>query len=99
MYTLQSLWTQAREGLDVTTLVFSNRAYQILRVEFAGVGAGAPGVKASAMMSLDNPPLDFLALAQGMGVPGTRVSDCEELITALKRVMRQAGPHLIEVML
>ncbi|EUB95451.1 Acetolactate synthase [Rhizobium sp. CF080] len=99
MYTLQSLWTQAREGLDVTTLVFSNRAYQILRVEFAGVGAGAPGEKASAMMTLDNPPLDFLALARGLGVPGTRVSDCGELIAALKRVLRQPGPHLIDVTL
>lgn len=99
MYTLQSLWTQAREALDVTTLVFSNRAYQILRVEFAGVGAGAPGAKASAMMSLDNPPLDFLALAKGMGVPGTRVTDCSELIAAMKRVLKEPGPHLIDVML
>ena len=99
MYTLQALWTQAREGLNVTTLVFSNRAYQILRVEFAGVGAGAPGKKAAEMMSLDNPPLDFVALARGMGVPASRVTTCEELISAMKRDLREPGPQLIEVML
>jgi len=99
MYTLQSLWTQAREGLNVTTLVFSNRAYQILRVEFAGVGAGAPGKKAAEMMSLDNPPLDFVALAKGMGVPASRVTTCEELVAAMRRDLREPGPRLIEVML
>jgi acetolactate synthase-1/2/3 large subunit len=99
MYTLQALWTQAREGLDVTTLVFANRAYQILRVEFAGVGAGAPGAKARAMMSLDNPALDFVALARGMGVPATRAATSEELTAALKGALREPGPHLIEVVL
>jgi acetolactate synthase-1/2/3 large subunit len=99
MYTLQSLWTQAREGLNVTTLVFANRAYQILRVEFAGVGAGSPGARARAMMSLENPTLDFVGLARGMGVPGTRVATCEELSKTLKGVLKEPGPHLVEVVL
>lgn len=99
MYAFQSLWTQAREGLNITTLVFANRAYQILRLEFAGVRAGAPGPKAQAMMSLENPTLDFVAMARGMGVPGTRVTSCEELAKAMTNSFREPGPHLIEVVL
>jgi acetolactate synthase-1/2/3 large subunit len=68
-------------------------------VEFAGVGAGAPGAKARAMMSLDNPALDFVALARGMGVPATRAATSEELTAALKGALREPGPHLIEVVL
>ena len=99
MYSLQALWTQARESLNVTTLVFANRAYQILRTEFAGVGAGAPGPKAAAMMSLENPVIDFAALSRSMGVPATRVSTCEELARVLAGVNGMPGPHLIEVMM
>ena len=72
MYTLQSLWTQAREGLNVTTIVFANRIYQILRGEFDGVGAGEPGQRALDMLKIDRPTLDWVALAKGMGVPGAR---------------------------
>ena len=100
MYTLQALWTQAREGLNVTNVIFSNRAYQILRMEFAGVGAGvAPGPRASAMMSIDNPVLDFAAMAKGMGVPSRRAGTCEELIAALQGYLREPGPSLIDVIL
>jgi acetolactate synthase-1/2/3 large subunit len=99
MYTIQSLWTQAREGLDVTTLIFANRKYQILLQEFAGVGAGAPGEKASAMLSIDNPALDFVAMSKGLGVPADRVETCEELIAALGRRLAGQGPSLIEVVL
>lgn len=99
MYTIQSLWTQAREGLNVTTLIFANRAYQILRQEFAGVGAGAPGKKASEMLSIDNPTLDFVAMSQSMGVPAERVETCEELVAALQRRLGEEGPSLIEVVL
>ncbi|MEZ2127772.1 MULTISPECIES: acetolactate synthase large subunit [unclassified Sinorhizobium] len=99
MYTLQALWTQAREGLNVTTLIFANRAYQILRQEFAGVGAGEPGEKAAAMLSLENPSLDFVALARGMGVPAERVETCEALIASLRRRLAEPGPRLIEVVL
>ena len=72
MYTLQSLWTQAREGLNVTTIVFANRIYQILRGEFDGVGAGEPGQRALDMLKIDRPTLDWVALAKGMGVRGAR---------------------------
>ena len=69
MYTLQALWTQAREGLDVTTVILSNRAYAILNLELSRVGAGAGGPRAERMLELSSPDLDFVALAQGMGVP------------------------------
>ena len=99
MYTLQALWTQAREGLDVTTIVFANRAYQILKGEFAGVGAGVPGAKARDMLEIDRPALDFIALARGMGVAATRVGDTGEFCTALAGAVASEGPHLIEVVL
>ena len=72
MYTIQSLWTQAREGLNVVTIVFANRIYQILRGEFDGVGAGEPGQRAQDMLKIDRPTIDFVALAKGMGVGAAR---------------------------
>ena len=92
MYTIQALWTQVRENLNVTTLIFANRTYEILRSEFANVGAGPLGSKASAMMSIDDPTLDFVALAKGMGAAGRRASTCEELIAALRTGLREPGP-------
>jgi acetolactate synthase I/II/III large subunit len=97
MYTLQSLWTQAREGLNVTTVVFANRIYQILRGEFDGVGAGEPGQRAQDMLKLDRPTLDFVALAKGMGVPGRAVTTADDLVKALAEAMPDRGPRLIEV--
>jgi acetolactate synthase-1/2/3 large subunit len=97
MYTLQSLWTQAREGLDVTTIVFSNRIYQILRGEFDGVGAGKPGTRAMDMLSLDRPTLDWVALARGMGVSGRAVTTADDFNKALAEAMAEKGPRLIEV--
>lgn len=99
MYTIQSLWTQARESLDVLTVIFANRAYQILRNEFAGVLAGTPGPRATAMLTIDKPELDFTALAKGMGVPATRVSTTEEFCKAFAAGCREKGPRLIEVWL
>ena len=97
MYTLQSLWTQAREGLDVTTIVFSNRMYQILRGEFDGVGAGKPGTRAMDMLSVDRPALDWVALAKGMGVSGRAVTTADEFNKALAEAIAEKGPRLIEV--
>jgi acetolactate synthase-1/2/3 large subunit len=97
MYTLQSLWTQAREGLDVTTIVFSNRIYQILRGEFDGVGAGEPGKRAMDMLSIDRPTLDWVALAKGMGVSGRAVTTADDFNKALAEAMAEKGPRLIEV--
>ncbi len=99
MYTLQSLWTQAREGLDVTTVIFANRSYQILRGEFAAVGAGQPSSKARDMLDIDRPTLDWPALAQGMGVPGRSVATAEDFARALSAAFSSNGPSLIEVQL
>jgi acetolactate synthase-1/2/3 large subunit len=97
MYTLQSLWTQAREGLDVVTVIFSNRMYQILRGEFDGVGAGEPGERAMDMLSLDRPSLDWVSLARGMGVPGRIVTSADDFNKALAEAVAERGPRLIEV--
>jgi acetolactate synthase-1/2/3 large subunit len=97
MYTLQSLWTQAREGLNVLTIVFANRIYQILRGEFDGVGAGEPGQRALDMLKIDRPTLDWVALAKGMGVPGRSVTTADEFVKALAEAMPEKGPRLIEV--
>ncbi len=96
MYTLQSLWTQAREGLDVTTIVFSNRSYAILNLELSRVGVESPGPKALSMLDLTSPDLDFVALSHGMGVPAERPEDSEGLTRALERALSEPGPHLIE---
>ena len=97
MYTIQSLWTQAREGLNVVTIVFANRIYQILRGEFDGVGAGEPGKRALDMLKIDNPTLDFVAMAQSMGVPGRAVDNVDDLVKALAEAVAEPGPRLIEV--
>ncbi len=97
MYTIQGLWTQAREQLDVTTVVFSNRKYSILQIEFMRTGTLNPGPKAMSMLDLSNPDLDFVALAKSMGVPGTRVQSLEELSSALSLSYSQPGPYMIEV--
>jgi acetolactate synthase-1/2/3 large subunit len=99
MYTIQSLWTQARENLNVTTLLLNNRAYAILRMELTNVGAQNVGRKALDMLDLSRPDLDFVALARGMGVPGERVETMEELNAALARGLAVKGPYLVEVML
>ncbi len=96
MYTLQSLWTQAREGLDVTTVICANREYRILRVELARADIAQPGPVASSLTSLREPELDWVALARGMGVPGVRVDAADQLARELERALAQPGPHLIE---
>jgi acetolactate synthase-1/2/3 large subunit len=98
MYTLQALWTQAREGLDVTTLIVANRSYAILEFEFARVGA-ARGEAARALMDIAGPELGFAGLAAAMGVPGRRVTDADALVAALREAMAEPGPHLVEAMI
>ncbi len=99
MYTLQALWTQARESLDVTTIIFANRKYAILQVEFMRVGAHNPGRRAMDMLELDRPTLDWVSLARGMGVPGEQVTSADALTTALARSLATPGPYLIEAVL
>jgi len=98
MYTLQSLWTMAREQLDVTTIMFNNRAYRILQGEMKSVGMTVAGPKADAMLRIDQPTLDFVQLAQGMGVPASRATTLDEFNAAMTRAMLTQGPKLIEVM-
>ena len=97
MYTVQSLWTMARENLDVTVIVFANRGYQILRDELANVGVERFGQNAQAMFDVDNPMLDWVALAKGHGVPGTRTDDMDGFVKALTDGLTGSGPSLIEV--
>ncbi len=99
MYTLQALWTMARESLDVTIVVFANRAYQILRGEFANVGAGAPGQRATDMLMLDRPVLDWCALARGHGVEAGQAADLQAFARQLQRGLASDGPYLIELLL
>jgi acetolactate synthase-1/2/3 large subunit len=97
MYTLQALWTQAREGLHVTTVVLANRSYAILNMELQRVGAGRAGPLSRRLLDLTDPDLDFVALARGMGVPARRVESAEELTAALEEGFAEPGPALIEV--
>lgn len=99
MYTIQSLWTQARESLNVTTVVFANHSYQILKTEFANMGFGAPGPQALAMIDIDRPRIDWLAMGRSMGVPSVRVATAEDFHAQLVRSAGEAGPCLIEVAL
>jgi acetolactate synthase I/II/III large subunit len=96
MYTLSALWTHAREGLDVTTVIFNNGSYAILNMELDRVGAEPAGQAARSLLELSRPGLDFVALAAGMGVPASRASGAEDFAAALRRALEEPGPHLIE---
>ncbi len=98
MYTLSALWTQAREGLDVTTIIFNNRSYAILGMELERVGAGESGAAAQSLLDLSRPGLDFVALAGGLGVPGGRARTTGEFAGLLRRSLAEPGPYLIEAM-
>lgn len=99
MYTVQALWTQARESLDITTVIFSNRRYAILQVEFDRVGAHRPGPKATSMLELNDPELDWVAMATGMGVPAARATTADEFNDLLAASFTTPGPFVIEAML
>jgi len=99
MYTVQALWTQARESLNVTTVVFANRTYAILRHELTNVRAGTPGRKAADMLDINRPDLDWVALARGMGVPATRATTAEDFNKQFASSLSTQGPTLIEAVL
>ncbi|WP_025596495.1 acetolactate synthase large subunit [Burkholderia sp. WSM2230] len=99
MYTIQSLWTQARENLNVTTIIFANNSYAILKAEYANMGAGTPGERALSMIDIDRPRIDWLAMAKSMGVPGVAVETAESFHKAMVDSIREPGPCLIEVRL
>jgi len=97
MYTLQSLWTMAREGLAVTTVIFANNAYALLKHEYARVAVGRPAQSVMDSFDLAKPTLDWVSLAAGMGVPGRRVASIEDFASTLRAGFESGGPNLIEV--
>jgi acetolactate synthase-1/2/3 large subunit len=99
MYTIQSLWTQARESLNVVTLICANRAYRILGVELKRAGVKEPGPQAMSLIDLSKPNIDWVQASNSMGVPAVRVETAEALTRELERALALAGPHLIEVVL
>jgi acetolactate synthase-1/2/3 large subunit len=99
MYTLQALWTHAREKLDVTTVLFSNRVYGILKIELANVGAQNPGRKALDMLEIGRPDLDWVGLAKSMGVEASRATTLDEFVDQFASGLKSKGPNLIEVVL
>jgi acetolactate synthase-1/2/3 large subunit len=99
MYSLSALWTQAREALNVTTVILNNGAYAILRLELLRVGVAETGGRAAELLDLSRPDLDFVALATGMGVPATRATTCEDLAAQLCAAFAEPGPHLIDAVI
>ena len=99
MYTIQALWTMAREGLNVTVIIFNNASYSVLNVELERVGAERPGPKALSQLDLHGPVLHFARLAQGMGVHAVRTDEAEGFCKALEYALAHPGPHLIEAMI
>ena len=97
MYTAQALWTMAREGLNVTTVVFANRDYAVLKREYSYLGVGDPGPRAAAMFEIGRPDLDWTLLAKGMGMPGIRVTSLDAFGKAMREGLETEGPTLIEV--
>lgn len=99
MYTVQGLWTQAREKLDVVTIIFSNRSYAILQREMRNVGVNQFGDNARRMMQLDDPAIDWVSLANGMGVEGAAVETAEGFHAVLDYALGREGPFLIEAVM
>jgi len=99
MYTLQALWTMAREGLNVTTVIFANRAYAVLQWEYSGIGVGAPGPRAADLFAIGRPDIDWVMMAKSMGIPATRATSLDTFGELLKRGFAAEGPSLIEISL
>jgi acetolactate synthase-1/2/3 large subunit len=99
MYTVQGLWTQARENLDIVTVIFANRTYQILHGEMRAVGVNDFGRNAKLMLNLDEPALDWVMMAKGMGVEAARAETAEEFTTLFKAALSRKGPFLIEAVI
>lgn len=97
LYTLQALWTEAREGLNVTTLICANRSYNILFMELERAGIKEPGQKTRSLADLGNPHVDWVSIARGFGVPGIAVDTAEGLRHELNKALSEPGPHLIEM--
>jgi len=99
MYTISALWSYAREQADVTTIVCDNGSYAILAAELEKVGAEGGGERSARLLDLGGPSLDFVAMAEGMGVPGSRAEPAERLADQLRRAFAEPGPHLVQAVL
>jgi acetolactate synthase-1/2/3 large subunit len=99
MYTISALWTMAREQLDITVVILNNRAYAILQLELNRVGASAGGPKAQSLLDLSNPGIDFVAIAEGFGVPARRATTADELASHFSAAIAEPGPHLIDAVI
>jgi acetolactate synthase-1/2/3 large subunit len=98
-YTMQALWTMARERLDVTTVIYANRSYAILNIELQRVGIDSAGAKALSMLDLHNPEMSWTQIASGLGVEASRATTAEEFAAQYESAMKSKGPHLIEAMI
>jgi acetolactate synthase-1/2/3 large subunit len=98
MYTVQALWSMAREKTDVTVVIFNNRSYAILNIELARVGAGQPTPKTLSMLDISRPDINWVEISEGMGVPATRATSAEEFHQQFADAMASKGPRLIEAM-
>jgi len=96
LYTIQSWWTMARESLDVTTVILNNHSYAVLNMELDRVGAEAPGPRARAMLDLGRPDLDFVQIAQGLGLSASRAETGEQFADQLGRALATPGPSVVE---
>ena len=99
MYTVQALWTMARENLDVLTIIMKNNSYGILNIELGRVGVANPGSKALSLLDLSNPTLDWISISEGLGVKAVRAETTEEFFEAVSRAMDSRGPRLVEALL
>jgi acetolactate synthase-1/2/3 large subunit len=99
MYTIQSLWTMARENLDVTIVLYNNASYEILKMELQRTGAEGAGPKANSLLDIGAPVMDFTAMAKGMGVPATRATTAEEFADQFAKALAEPGPSLVEAMI
>ena len=97
MYTAQGLWTMAREGLHVTTVVFANRSYAVLRREFSYLGIGEPGRRAQELFDIGRPEIDWVSMAKALGVPASRATSLDSFAASLRSGFEVSGPTLIEV--
>jgi acetolactate synthase-1/2/3 large subunit len=99
MYTLQALWTMARENLNVTVVIFSNRRYRILDVEMRRTGAGELGALANNMLDIGRPDLNWVKLAEGLGVEASRAATTSEFDRQFTAALKANGPRLVEAVL
>ena len=95
-YTNQSFWTQAREGLDITTVIFANHSYNILNVEYDRLGLTEMGDVAASLFDIGNPEINWVDMAKSFGVPGATADTAEELCSLLEQSYQTPGPFLIQ---